>query len=219
LQKLIEAHLHDAKVLDSVTNFWGDHTRLAEAAEHREKARLLQLRLTGMVKLRLDREGSDFVQKGTATVGQLGIGTAGAQVAMQGAKVIQFFAGWAEAGEAARVGSQAILELQAEMARRKAVPSIDSGGAKPLAVATPDPVPAWNARNEWITNRLREHMMTAVRKAELTPPQVRDIQRSGRASTHWGTQIDTEFKKLVESDAALSGEVVGWCPETCGDLK
>lgn len=29
-----------------------------------------------------------------------------------------------------------------------------------------------------------------------------------RSSTHWGTQIDTQFKKLVETDVALSGEVV-----------
>jgi hypothetical protein len=123
-----------------------------------------------------------------------------------------------------------VIALQpARMAEGLIAARIRIDPAEPLAVVrpweraksgagvklTPAPEPAaapkvdaWKERNEWITKRLKEHMMAAVRRAELTPDQVLDIKRAGRASTHWGTQIDTEFKRLVESDAALSGDVV-----------
>jgi hypothetical protein len=65
----------------------------------------------------------------------------------------------------------------------------------------------FEARLNSITARLNEHMQNAIRNAELTPRQVADIMKNGRASKHWGTQIDTRFKMLVETDPQLSGEV------------
>jgi len=66
---------------------------------------------------------------------------------------------------------------------------------------------AWAGRRAWITARLQEHFSLALKQAELTPRQVADILNGGRESTHWGTQIDTAFKRLVETDPLLSGEV------------
>jgi len=66
---------------------------------------------------------------------------------------------------------------------------------------------AWDLRHSVITARLREHLSQAVKQAELTPAQVRDILKNGRASRHWGTQIDTRFKELVQNDWLLEGEV------------
>lgn len=74
---------------------------------------------------------------------------------------------------------------------------------------------SWQARRDWITRRLKEHV-TALRKAELTGPQRETILKSGRASTYWGTQIDEEFKFLVQNDPTLAGEVVvskRWLPK------
>jgi hypothetical protein len=67
---------------------------------------------------------------------------------------------------------------------------------------------SWQARRDWITERLRKHAQEAVKKAKLTQPQMDDILKGGREATHWGTQYDTEFKKLVQADPELAGEVV-----------
>jgi len=71
----------------------------------------------------------------------------------------------------------------------------------------PRVVDAWALRHTGITARLKEHLSHAVKQAKLTPAQARDVMKNGRASTHWGTQIDTRFKELVQNDPLLRGDV------------
>jgi hypothetical protein len=66
---------------------------------------------------------------------------------------------------------------------------------------------AWQQRQNWITARLKEHLSQAVKQAELSPAQAADIAKRGPASPHWGTQIDTRFKQLVQNDPLLQGEI------------
>ena len=66
---------------------------------------------------------------------------------------------------------------------------------------------AWAKRHAWITARLKEHLQQAIKQAKLSREQVADIMKSGRASVHWGTQIDARFKELVQNDVLLQGEV------------
>lgn len=73
--------------------------------------------------------------------------------------------------------------------------------------AAPRVVDAWALRHRDITARLNEHLSHAIKQARLTPAQARDVMKNGRASTHWGTQIDTRFKELVQNDPLLRGEV------------
>jgi hypothetical protein len=54
---------------------------------------------------------------------------------------------------------------------------------------------------------LKEHLSQAIKQANLTPKQLADVAKNGRASTHWGTQIDTRFKELVQNDPLLKGQV------------
>ncbi len=67
---------------------------------------------------------------------------------------------------------------------------------------------AWELRHSSITARLKEHLSHAVHQAQLSPSQVRDAMHSGRSSMHWGTQIDTRFKELVQNDVLLQGDIV-----------
>jgi hypothetical protein len=80
----------------------------------------------------------------------------------------------------------------------------------PTAKVSPVPLnagDAWAQRQQWITSRLREHLGQAVTQAKLTPAQAADVLKNGSASRHWGTQIDTTFKNLVQNDMLLNGEV------------
>jgi len=80
--------------------------------------------------------------------------------------------------------------------------------------STPTPTPpvaaltAWQLRAQWIRARLMEHLQQAMAQARLTRPQVADIMKNGNGSRHWGTQIDTRFKELVQNDMLLKGDVV-----------
>ena len=74
-------------------------------------------------------------------------------------------------------------------------------------IDAPRVVDAWALCHTDITARLKEHLSHAVRQAKLTPAQARDVIKNGRASKHWGTQIDTCFKELVQNDPLLRGEV------------
>ncbi len=66
---------------------------------------------------------------------------------------------------------------------------------------------SWELRNAVITARLKENLSQAIKQANLTPKQLADIAKNGRASTHWATQIDTRFKELVQNDPLLKGQV------------
>ena len=146
INTLIARHLADAKYLDTVTNFWGEQTRLDQAREHRETARLYQMRLAGMVRLRRMQESEQFVHQGSAVVFNLGIGVAGAQVGMQASRAIAAYAQYLETVRAARAAEMAIQALRAENARRQMVPSVDTrAGVQP-------PVPpgqTWTAPPGW----------------------------------------------------------------------
>ena len=67
---------------------------------------------------------------------------------------------------------------------------------------------SWALRHAEITSRLQQHLSHALKQAKLTPSQLKDAQRSGRGPMHWGTQIDTRFKNLVQNDYLLHGDVV-----------
>ena len=49
-------------------------------------------------------------------------------------------------------------------------------------------------------------LLVAMRPGHFWPGYPAVI-KNGRASTHWGTQIDTRFKELVQNDPLLRGEV------------
>ncbi len=59
-----------------------------------------------------------------------------------------------------------------------------------------------------IEQRLQAHLRTAQQRARLTPKQAAAVARNpNQYNTHMGTQIDTEFKNLVDNDPSLAGLV------------